>query len=109
MTTAIKMSVLLLGFFLFLCITVKNKPIFTHIYNVISPATTYVQSATENFFKSSVAHTQTYSKKLFDNSVPKLKDSVDSKLSANKKAVAEPAERITNEEKAELDALIKNH
>lgn len=108
MRTALKITGLLLGFFFFLCITVKEKPIFVHVYNLVSPATNFVQDATEGFFQRSVASTQTYSKKLFDNSVPKVKDSVRSKMSSTAKA-SEPAERITAEEKAELDALIKNH
>lgn len=108
MRTALKLTCVLFGFFFFLCITVKDKPIFTHIYHVVSPATKYVQNATEDFFGRSVASTQSYSKKLFDNSVPRLKDSVDSKLSARQK-IGDPEERITADEKAELDSLIKNH
>lgn len=80
-----------------------------HIYGVISPATSYVQKSTEDFFNRSVAGTQTYSKKLFDNSTPKFKDSVKSKLSGQLKKGGEPEEKITREEKAELDQLIKNH
>jgi high-affinity Fe2+/Pb2+ permease len=109
MKTALKISGLLLGFFLFLSITIKDKPIFTYFYDLISPATKYAQSATEGFFSRSLSSTQTYSKKLFDNSVPKLKDSVDSKQSASLKRSAEPLETVTHEEKAELDELIKNH
>lgn len=109
MKTAFKITGMLLGFFFFLCITVGNKPIFTHLYNLVSPATKFVQAETEGFFSRSVASTQTYSKKLFDNSVPKVKDSVDSKLSAQLKKAGEPLEKITEEDKNELDALIKNH
>jgi hypothetical protein len=106
---ALKTVGLLLGFLFFLCITISSKPIFNHIYGLISPATSYVQNATEDFFSRSVSGTRTYSKKLFDNSVPKLRDSVGSKLSSNLKKVNEPEEKITHEEKAELDQLIKNH
>lgn len=110
MKTILKIFGLLFGFLLFLTIEIKDKPIFTHIYGVISPATQYAQNTTEDFFARSFSSTQTYSKKLFDNSVPKVKDSVKSKLSAQKKIlVEEPAERITEKEKAELDQLIKNH
>ena len=106
----IKLFVLTITLVLVLSVTVKDKPLFTHIYNFISPATTSAQKATEGFLKSSLSTTQTYSRKLFDNSVPKMKDSVKSRLSSNKKMeVAEPAERITDSEKAELDDLIKNH
>jgi hypothetical protein len=111
MKTAFKISGLLIGFLLFLSITVNNKPIFHHVYNVISPATIYAQNATAAFFDRSVNSTETYSKKLFDNSVPKLKDSVDSKLASTlkKAAKAEPEEKIMESEKRELDQLIKNH
>lgn len=109
MKTALKITGMLLGFFFFLCITIKDRPIFSYLYNAISPATKFVQSETEGFFSRSVASTQSYSKKLFDNSVPKVKDSVDSKLSSRVKEVAEPAERITEEEKDQLNDLIKNH
>ena len=94
---------------LFLSIEVSDKPIFAHIYKVISPATTAAQEATENFFDSSINKTQRYSKKLFDNSVPKVGDSVKSKMSGLKKQVGVPAEQITKKEKLELDELIKSH
>lgn len=94
---------------LFLSIEIKDRPIFSHIYKAISPATKAAQNATENFFNSSVDNTQKYSHKLFDNSVPKLKDSVRSKASAIEKKGLAPAERITTEEKEELDDLIKSH
>jgi hypothetical protein len=102
-----------LGIFLatviFLSIEVNNRPIFGHIYKVISPATKSAQSATEEFFGSSVKTTKTFSKKLFDNSNPKLRDSVKSKMSGLNKKNAPPAEAITMEEKQELDELIKSH
>lgn len=113
MVAALKFCGILVGFFLFLSVTVKNKPIFYYVYDVTSPATKYVQSATENFFDRSVNSTEKYSKKLFDNSIPKVKDSVDSKLSSTLKRAAatgaEPEEKILESEKKELDQLIKNH
>src|SRR3712207_677551 len=108
MKTLFKTAGLLLGFFLLLCITIKDKPLFTYIYDVISPGTKYAQEATEGFFSRSVSSTHTYSKKLFDNSVPKVRDTVKSKLSSNKKMVV-IEERISEEDKQELDQLIKNH
>ena len=93
---------------LFLSIEVNNRPIFGHIYKVISPATIAAQEATEDFFGSSVKTTKTYSKKLFDNSTPKLRDSVKSKMSGIGKKTTEPLEKITIEEKQELDELIKS-
>lgn len=111
MKAALKICVILVGFFLFLSITVKNKPIFNYVYDMTSPVTKYAQNATENFFDRSVNSTEKYSKKLFDNSVPKVKDSVKSKLSSTLKqaAAAEPEEKILESEKKELDQLIKNH
>lgn len=112
MKTAFKITCLLFGFLIFLSITVNDKPIFSHIYKVISPATTYSQEAVAGFFDRSMNSTEKYSKKLFDNSVPKgVKDSVDSKLASTlKKAAAkEPQEHIHENEKHELDQLIKNH
>lgn len=100
---------LLVAFLFFLSIEVGSKPIFSHVYKVISPLTRSAQNATEEFFSKSFDSTQDYSKKIFDNSVPKVKDSVKSKASAMRKEVAEPAERITEKERKELNDLIKNH
>lgn len=91
---------------LVLSITVGNKTIFDHIYAAISPATIPVQDATESLFARSYKATSDYTKKLFANSVPKVKDSVKSGLSAPLKS-AVPLEDITIHEKAELDQLIK--
>lgn len=110
MISALKLTGIAIAIVLLLSITVKDRPLFSHIYEMISPATKSAQNATESFIQKSFSSTQTYSKKLFDNSVPKVKDSVKSKLSSSsRKQVAEPAERITEEEKAQLDDLIKNH
>ena len=107
--TAFSIFGLLVGFLLFMSITVKNKPMFSYVYEFISPATKYAQNKTEEFFAQSFESTQSYSRKIFDNSVPKMKDSVKSKMSANKKLGGEPEEKITIEEKRELDQLIKNN
>ncbi len=111
MRTAIKVSCLLFGFLIVLSVTINDKPIVSYIYKAISPATTYSQDAIASFFNRSVNSTEKYSKKLFDNSVPKVKDSVDSKLSSTlkKAAASEPQEKILDREKQELDQLIKNH
>lgn len=93
---------------LFLSIELKGKPIFGHIYNGISPATRAAQKGIENFFGSSMDKTQHYSKKLFDNSNPKLRDSVKSQMSGVKKGKGSPQEHITVEEKEQLDELIKS-
>lgn len=94
---------------IFLSIEIGNKPIFTHLYKVISPATKGAQHATENFFNRSVTNTESFSKKIFDNSIPKVKDSVKSKMSSVRKKNAEPLEDITEREKEQLDDLIKSH
>lgn len=94
---------------LFLSIEIKDKPIFGHIYQFISPATKGAQDATENFFNRSVNKTQVYSKKLFDNSEPRVKDAVKSKMSSVKKKSAEPLEDLTERDKEQLDELIKSH
>ena len=109
MKSMLKIFGLLIAFLLVMSISVNDKPLFGHIYEMISPATKSAQNATEGFFKRSMSSTQSYAKKLFDNSVPRVKDSVKSKLSSTRKEVAEPAERITEEEKEQLDDLIKNH
>lgn len=109
MKTAAKFFGLLIAFLIVMSINVNDKPIFAYVYDFISPATNSAQDATEGFFKRSMSSTSSYSKKLFDNSVPRVKDSVKSQLSSSRKQVAEPAERITEEEKEQLDDLIKNH
>lgn len=111
MITLVKTTFLLIGFLLFLSVTINEKPIFSYIYKVISPVTTSSQKAISSFFSQSVDNTEKYSKKLFDNSVPRLKDRVGSKMSSNLKnaPVTEPQEKILDSEKRELDQLIKNH
>lgn len=94
---------------LFLSVEIKNDTIFDHIYDVISPMTRSAQAATEKFFGRSVNKTQHYSKKLFDNSVPKLKDSVKSKMSSVHKTNRPPQEDIPVDDREELDELIKSH
>ncbi len=107
--TAFSIFGLLVGFLLFMSITVGNKPMFSYVYEFISPATKYAQNKAEDFFAQSFESTQSYSKKIFDNSVPKIKDSVKSKFSAQKKMGGEPEEKITTQDKQELNQLIKNH
>ena len=100
---------ILTAFLCFLSINVDGKPIFNSIYRVISPITLSAQEVTEAFLKRSVSNTKDYSKKIFDN-VPKVKDTVKSKFSAHQKVIHRPVEeKISDEDKEELDALIKNH
>lgn len=110
MKTALKLFAMFAVTVLFLSIDIKGKTIFAHMYQFISPATKTAQNAVEDFFDSSVDTTQSYSKKIFDNSVPKVKDSVKAKMSGLKKGPGTPPqEEITIEEKEELDELIKSH
>lgn len=67
--------------------------------------TTVVQDAAEGVISSSYNSTSEYTRKLFDNSVPKVKDSVKARLAAPKKG--DPQENVTVEEKQKLDQLIK--
>ena len=109
MKTALKIFGIFIATFLFLSIDIKGKTIFAHMYKFISPMTKTAKNAVENFFDSSVNTTQSYSKKIFDNSVPRVKDSVKSKMSGLSKGAGKPLEEITTEEKQELDELIKSH
>ena len=92
-----------------LSITIKDETIFDHIYGVISPATKSAQKITESFVAKSFESTEEYGRKIFDNSVPKLKDSVKSKLSANKRKLSAPLDDIPVEDKQQLERLIKSH
>ncbi|HXH73389.1 MAG TPA: hypothetical protein VNJ08_00375 [Bacteriovoracaceae bacterium] len=106
MINAARLLGLSVALILVLSITIKGETIFAHIYSAISPVTTTAQNAAENLFSKSYQASSNYTKKLFDNSVPKVKDSVRSGLSAPiKKGM--PEEDITIHEKAELDQLIK--
>lgn len=93
-----------------LCLTVNGKPIFDSVYSVLSHVTVPVQAAAMSVFSGAVDSTQEYSKKIFNNSVPKMKDAVKSRASAPKRTDAgAPSEVIHVEEKEELDDLIKSH
>ena len=94
---------------LFLAIEIKGDPIFHHIYTVISPMTLATQDAIERFFDRSMNHTQRYSRKLFENSVPKVNDAIKSKMSGVKKSAQDPTENITESERSQLNDLIKSH
>lgn len=98
-------------FFILLSITINEKPIFYHIYTVTSHITVPVQKLTTSIFSKAADSATAYSRKLFDNSVPKLKDAVRSKASApsRSRAGGPPEEVIHVDEQRELEALIKNH
>ena len=109
MKTALRVFGIFVATLLFLSIEIGDKPIFGHIYKLISPATRGAQKLAESLFDSSVDKTQHYSKKLFDNSAPKVKDSIRSKMSGIKNHQGRPLEEISVEDKKELDNLIKEN
>lgn len=108
--TAIKLTMLLFIFVFILSIDVGNRTLFSHLYEIVSPATKYAQKKSTVLLEKSVSTAKDYSMKLFDNSVPRLRDSVKSKLSSQgKNRAGEPAEKITEDEKSQLNDLIKNN
>jgi hypothetical protein len=109
MKIALKIAGIFVGIVLLLCITIKERTLFGHIYSVIAPVTVATQEYAEDLFGHSVAATQRYTKKLFDNSVPKIKDSIQSRQSAPSRTPGLPQEEIQPEDKSELDELIKTH
>jgi hypothetical protein len=109
MKTALRIFGIFVATLLFLSIEIGDKPIFGHIYKLISPATRDAQKLAESFFDSSVDQTNNYSKKLFENSSPRLRDSVKSKMSSIKNHQGRPQEDLTVQDKNELDALIKSN
>jgi hypothetical protein len=100
---------LILFIFIF-SLTVNDKPIFNYFYEIVSPLTKLSQNAAKNFLKNSVSITENYSKKLFDNSVPKIKASARSSILEDRmNKTNPPSENITDQEKSQLNELIKNY
>ncbi len=106
MINIVRMTGILSIFLIFLSIQLGKKTIFNHIYAKISPVTRPSQRAIENLIKKTLEGTKRYSVKIFDNSVPKFKDTVNSKLSSSNSPV-EYVEKITEEDKFKLDELIR--
>ena len=92
-----------------LSININQKPAFYYINEAISPLMETAQKGVENFFQRSLHGTKIYSKKIFENSVPKVNDSIKSKLSSHRNKDLGPLEEIKTEEKAELDELIRKY
>lgn len=94
-----------------LCLRVNGKPIFQPIYSVLSHITIPFQNMAGSLLSSAATSTQEYSQKIFNNSVPKMKDAVKSRVAAplRNRSKGEPKEDILLEEKEELDELIKSH
>jgi hypothetical protein len=108
MKTIIKVFGIFVVTLLFLSIEIGSKPMFGHIYKLISPATKGTQKIAEGLLGSSVDKTQHFSKKLFENSAPKVRDSVKSRMSGIKNS-GKPLEEISVKDKKKLDELIKSN
>ncbi len=109
MKTALKIAGLCLLTTFILCMNVNGKPLFGPVYSVLSHITVPFQQMTGSLLSSAFDSTQNYSRKIFHNSVPKVKDAVKSQASAPVRKNGEPSEEILKEEKEELDDLIKSH
>lgn len=92
-----------------LSLNINGKPIFEPVYSALSHLTVPVQKATESLLASAFQYGQDYSRKLFNNSVPKVRDAVKSRAAAPTRSSAEPKEVILPEEKEELNEMIKSH
>lgn len=93
-----------------LCLQINGRPIFEPVYSVLSHLTVPFQNGAESVIGSAFDSTQDYSRKIFNNSVPKVKDAVKSRASAPVRSTGgKPSEEILTEEKEELDELIKSH
>lgn len=110
MISLIRNLCLFVMFTFFLSITIDKKTLFTYVYQVISPITIAAQNSTQSVLSNTLEGAKGFSKKLFDNSLPRFKDSVKSKMSSmQKKEAHSSSERITDDEREELKNLIKNH
>jgi hypothetical protein len=94
-----------------LCLNINGKPVFEPVYSALSHVTIPFQNATGSLLANAMKSTQEYSRKIFNNSVPKMKDAVKSRASAPTRNPTKgvPSEVIMVEEKEELDDLIKSH
>jgi hypothetical protein len=109
MIKALKTMGLFAGFFVLLSISINNVPVFNHIYDVTSKITIPVENMAVSLFSKAAESTTAYTKKLFDNSIPRNRDSVKSKMSAPMRVSGPALEHIQTDEKDQLDDLIKNH
>ncbi|MFL5786210.1 MAG: hypothetical protein ACJ76H_16445 [Bacteriovoracaceae bacterium] len=109
MKTALKIAGICFLTIFILCLNVNGRPMFEPVYSALSHVTIPFQNATGSLFASMFSSTQDYSRKLFNNSVPKVKDAVKARASGPMRSSGEPHETILVEEKEELDELIKSH
>jgi len=109
MKTALKFAIASALTIFVLCMNVNGKPLFEPVYSILSHITIPIQNATGSMLSSAFTSTQDYSRRLFQNSVPKVRDAVKSRASAPVRKAGEPSEVILVEEKEELDELIKTH
>jgi hypothetical protein len=111
MKQALKLFGIMIAVVCVLSLTVKDRTLFSYVYDAISPATKIAQRGAVKAYDYSAEQTRIFTKKLFDNSVPRV-DAVKSKLSStsrNEGRSGQPAEVIEPEEKEQLDELIKAH
>lgn len=92
-----------------LCMNVNGKPIFEPLYSIMSHVTVPFQNVSRSLLSSAFTSVQDYSRRLFQNSVPKVRDSVKSRVSAPSRKTGAPSEEILAREKEQLDELIKSH
>ncbi len=109
MKTALKIVAVCALTVFVLCLNVNGRPMFEPVYSVLSHITIPFQNVTGSVLASALTSTQDYSRRLFNNSVPKVRDAVKSRASGPVRKSGEPSEEILVEEKVELDELIKSH
>jgi len=108
-----KVTLRAFGFFVMLIcllsITVNKRSLFSYFYAAANPIVSVVQDTTENLVGSAYRATSDYARRLFGNSHPRFKDTVKSKMASSKQMTSEPLEEVHQQDKAQLDDLIKSH
>lgn len=87
--------------FLLLSINLKEKPVFSYIYNYSAPLTKGLQQKIEYIVKFGFDGSKAFGSKIFHNSIPQHKGNVDFKNTLK------PLEDVSSKDKKELDDLIK--
>jgi hypothetical protein len=101
-------------FLLFACLLIfalswkyEGKTLFSYAYKYTSELSKPTQEVATEYYNKGLYSTRKISRDLFENSVPKIKDSVKSKLSS-KKISNEEKEEINEEDKKKLENLLEN-
>jgi hypothetical protein len=92
--------------FLLLSITVGDSPLFTRIYRWTSPVTTASQNFIARLIGSGWETSRNVGRKIFHNSHPKR---ASASTPAPKARVAAPQEEIPENDRRQLDDLIKDY